>query len=101
MDRTLLHAILALDSIYGLLTWFDRCYLHLCIVDKEGDLVPSERVSKLGHWIKNHRWQSPGIRIGDDRLEYYLSGNHRIILEDYPKYHIEITKQLKNIYNEH
>ena len=97
MDRTLLHEILALDGIYRILTWFDRCYLHLCIADKEGDLQPSEKVSQFGHWVKKTGWQSPGIKFADDRLLYYKTGNGWELIEKYPAAHPQITEQLKQL----
>lgn len=97
MERTFYHEILSIDSIYNVLSWFDRCYLHLCIMNKEGDMESSEKLQKLAGIVKNQNWKSPETKYGQDRLQYYQQKNEWIELDKYSEAHPELTYKIEQL----
>jgi hypothetical protein len=88
--------ILALDSLYGVLSWYERCWLHLLSNGKQpGDV--SERIVALYMIVKSTEWQIPDRKIGHDRLGQYYENGKWNDDEFYSKNHPEITRLIKQI----
>lgn len=108
MDITnyhLLHA-LAIDSIYGMLSWYDRATVHQCINEK---ILPEEispKAQALIITVAENKIEAPEMRYMDDRLLYYkqIYTDGKLDLKpdwlpiyEYSAYHSEITTIIKNI----
>jgi hypothetical protein len=88
---------LALDSFYNYLSWYERCWLHLF---RTGKINGSEstRIVNLTNFVYETNWKAPTRKPGQDRLGYYFDNEQWHDMEDYPKNHPEITKQIKNLF---
>ncbi len=86
--------ILALDSLYGVLSWYERCWLHLESIGKaQGEA--SHRIKALYTTIDETGWEAPHRRAGQDRCGQYQENGEWKEIEKYPKDHPELTQQLK------
>ncbi|SDE73387.1 hypothetical protein [Riemerella columbipharyngis] len=94
--RNTLHEVLALDSIYRLLSLDERITIHRRIKGLPDEL--SLRTEKVIFWVSDNNWRASSIRYGDDRLLYYWderTGWNPI--EKYQKNNKKITTELKKI----
>ncbi|MEI7488346.1 MAG: hypothetical protein WCJ72_13245 [Chryseobacterium sp.] len=92
----LIDDILALDSFYNYLSWYERCWLHLFRIDKvEGYASP--RIASLANFVHETGWKAPSRKPGQDKLGYYFEDEEWHNMDDYPKDHPEITEQIKNL----
>lgn len=101
-QRTIFHQLLALDSIYRVLSFEDRLYLHRCIAGKieDGD-EGSERIFKLNEIVKKKRWKSPEMKYPEfhpDQLYYRNEKNDLIPLEVYPINHPQISELIETTF---
>lgn len=108
MDITnyhLLHA-LAIDSIYGMLSWYDRATVHQCINEKISPAEISPKAQTLIVTVAENKIEAPEMRYMDDRLLYYkqIYTDGKLDLKpdwlpiyEYSAYHSEITTIIKNI----
>lgn len=103
-DYHLLHA-LAIDSIYGILSWYDRATVHQCINEK----IPYEEITPKAQalivTVAEERIKAPEMRYMDDRLLYYkqVYTDEKLDLKpewlpiyEYPAYHSDLTTIIKN-----
>ncbi len=86
--------ILALDSLYGVLSWYERCWLHMVSIGKESG-QPSLRIMSLYKVLVNIEWDAPKRRPGQDRCGQYFEDGKWLEIEHYPKNHPEITNQIR------
>ena len=97
-NRTIFHEVLALDSIYGLLTYTERILLHGCII---GERELNEWILTLINWIKKSGWESPKMKYPEfqkDVLHYEdpVTGS-LITVAEYPVKHPELTEIILKI----
>ena len=90
--------ILALDSLYGVLSWYERAWLHLVIHGKEKG-IPSPRIMALYKVIDSTGWEAPKRKVGHDRLGQYYENGIWNDDEHYHKAHPEITQLIIQIKN--
>lgn len=100
-----MHQALALDSIYKILTWGDRLYLHAAIQGvRSNELAQNKRLLAVLEWITDNDWQPPKTKYGHDRLLYYLEefeyvkikqvSPEWLPIEQYAEEYPEITEQI-------
>lgn len=87
------HEILALDSLYDVLTWYDRCWLHLHRFDKQSG-PPSPRILALLKVITDNHWRAPQRRAGQDRCGQYEHYGEWLEITDYAANNPKITEQI-------
>ncbi|WP_086984865.1 hypothetical protein [Elizabethkingia miricola] len=100
----ILHA-LAIDSIYGVLSWYDRATVHQFLNHK----ISPEEISPKAHalivTITENKIEAPEMRYMDDRLLYYkqIYTDEKLDLKpewlsiyEYSVYHSETTAIIKN-----
>ena len=83
MNNEILFRVLQLDSIFGLLDWSDRAYIHLWILEKSKITTP--KILEAYEWIKTKDWQAPEMRYMDDRLLYFKYGDEWLLISEYKK----------------
>ena len=83
MNNEILFRVLQLDSIFGLLDWSDRAYIHLWILGKNKITTP--KILEAYEWIKTKDWQAPEMRYMDDRLLYFKYGDEWLLISEYKK----------------
>lgn len=100
MNNTLLHNLLALDSLYGILNVGERISLHRKALGKPTILTPKVKFWLI--WLDKMNWEAPSMKYGQDRLAYYEdSDTLRWILADaYPRLHEDLTNQIKILKND-
>lgn len=87
--------VLALDSLYGILSWYDRCWLHLKRIDRISEKT-SPRTVALCKVIEQTGWEPPERRPGQDRCGQYKNENGEWLeIEDYARNHPELTELIK------
>lgn len=99
--RTLFHELLALDSIYHVLPYSDRLFLHRCIAEKAEDHEEgSEKLYQLQEAKKKHHWHSPFMKYPEydkDQL-YYVDANAELRpISEYAATHPEMTETVLKI----
>ncbi|MDV3559812.1 hypothetical protein CMU81_01035 [Elizabethkingia anophelis] len=107
MTITTLHLkeALAFDSIYQVLSWYDRANAHLFLLNKSDELTP--RASKLTMIVAEHHLESPKMRYKEDRACYYKQEYKDCPFDDMPPewqpldqyraFNPEVTKLIKNL----
>lgn len=107
MTITTLHLkeALAIDSIYEVLSWYDRANTHLFLLKKSDELTP--RVSKLTMLVAEYKLESPKMRYKEDRACYYKQEYKDCPfdemppewqpLDQYRAFNPEVTKLIKNL----
>lgn len=97
-NRTIFHEVLALDSIYGLLTYSERILLHSCIIE---ETEMNEWILILIDWIKKSGWESPKMKYPEfqkDVLHYEEPATGNLItVAEYPAKHPELTEEINNL----
>lgn len=98
---------LTIDSIYGVLTWYERTLIHLYLNNKIPPEDMPEKVTKFTIIIKKLRVAPPQMKYGQDRLKYYLQEykqcefldlpNEWLQVEEYQKYHPELTEKINGL----
>jgi predicted ArsR family transcriptional regulator len=98
---------LTIDSIFGVLSWYERTTIHLYLSNKISPEDMPEKVTTLATVVKENKIVPPQMKIGQDRLKYYLQeyrecefldlANEWLQVEEYLKYHPEITQEIKKI----
>ena len=97
MNTETLHEILALDSLIGFLTWFDRAYLQLAKLGKQGELEPSDRILFLGNWMERTGFTVPRTKYGQERMLYFQNKYDRWVLADqFLFHHPELAKAIND-----
>ena len=94
-SRTTGQELLALDSIYKILTANERILLHLA--QKDYPETATENIFKYWDWIDITRWKSPFMKYPEfhsDQLYYEDKNGELQPLDDYPKMHPKITEQI-------
>ena len=107
-EHTIPATILAIDSIFGVLSWYDRTALHLFSNQKITSEELPERVVLLASLIIANNIEAPQMRYGQDRLKYYLQEykehdcidlqNEWLQVEEYKNYHPEFSEKIKKVY---
>jgi hypothetical protein len=92
----LINDILALDSFYNYLSWYERCWLHLLRMDKVDDYA-STRIAALANFVDKSGWSAPQRKPGEDKLGYYFENGKWHDMEDYPKNHPHITEHINKL----
>lgn len=96
--RNIYQEILALDTIYNILSWHDRTILHR-YNNGETYLTFSTKLELLYDYVSNNNWKTPYMKYGQDRLLYFYDEkseqDHPI--EDYKIIYTAITNDLKLI----
>ncbi|HAT3998586.1 TPA: hypothetical protein I9Y90_000068 [Elizabethkingia anophelis] len=106
MHITTLHIkeALAFDSIYQVLTWYDRANAHLFLLKKTDHLTA--KVSKLTMLVAEYKLEAPKMRYKEDRQCYYEQEYDPPVygieqewrtLEEYKAFNPEVTKLIKNL----
>lgn len=98
--RNIYLEMLALDSIYNILSWYDRTSIHRIL---KGEIVNlEEKPMMLNEYIRMTGWTSPYMKYGQDRLLYFYHENTEsdYPIEEYKKMYSHITNDLKYIQNE-
>lgn len=105
MTITTLHLkeALAFDSIYEVLSWYDRAIAHLFILNKVDGITP--KASKLTMLVAEHKLESPKMRYNEERQcvyqqEYDIANDIEsewLPLEEYKEFNPEVTKLIKNL----
>ncbi|ATC39621.1 hypothetical protein [Elizabethkingia anophelis] len=105
MTITTLHLkeALAFDSIYEVLSWYDRANTHLFLLKKSDELTP--RVLKLTMLVAEYKLESPKMRYNTDmqcvyQQEYDIANDIEsewLPLEEYKEFNPEVTKLIKNL----
>lgn len=99
--RTIFHELLALDSIYHVLLYSDRLFLHRCISGSVEDHEEgSEKLYQLQEAKKKHRWHPPFMKYPEfdkDQL-YYENGNADLRpITEYAALNKELTETILKI----
>ncbi|SMC75323.1 hypothetical protein [Chryseobacterium sp. YR221] len=90
---------LALDSIYNILSWYDRVSLHTYM---QGKTLVTENAAKLLKFVKRYEWSSPKMRYNQNNiLEYYDSKVENWLpasryIENHPGLTTQIQEYLSN-----
>lgn len=102
IKRSIYLEALALDSIYHVLKYSDRIYLHRCLAEKAtSEEQGSEALYLVNEIIKTHRWTSPEMKYPefDKDFIYYKDEDGTLRkLEEYPERH-KITLIINKIFN--
>lgn len=98
---------LTIDSIFGVLSWYERTTIHQYLNNKLPPDDMPEKVTMLAVLVKESEFVPPQMKYGQDRLKYYLQeyrecefldlSNEWLLVEEYPKYHTEISTKIKII----
>ena len=83
MNNEILFKVLQLDSIFGLLDWRERTFIHMYINGKSKELTPN--ILDAYGFIQDHNWQAPEMRYMDDRLLYFKYGDEWLLISEYKK----------------
>ncbi|SKB63442.1 hypothetical protein SAMN05660477_00388 [Soonwooa buanensis] len=99
MKITALHLLhtLALDSIIGFLSWYERTSIHLFLNNKISPDELSENITELATIIMLHNITAPNMKYGHDRLLYYEENNNWMPIENYFANNPEILHKLKEL----
>lgn len=101
MEITTYHLLqaLAFDSIYNVLTWYDRAIAHLFIISKT-DIV-TDRCYKLSAAIAINKIEAPEMKYKEDHMLYFYEKNSETwqSIEFYPLWHQKTTEIIKRINN--
>ena len=95
MNKDVLFKVLQLDSIFEVLDWAERVAIHIYIAGKEKRTT--SKIFDIYEWIITNNWQSPTMKYGDDRLQYFLKNEIWEPLENYKRYNPEIEKALNQL----
>lgn len=98
LPRTTEQEVLALDSIYKLLTAHERILLHQSQGRNEAEITA--RIWELTQWIEQTGWKTPFMKYPEFHKDvlYYEDENGQLQpLENYPEMHPEITEQIKKL----
>lgn len=89
---------LALDSIYNILSWYDRVSLHTYM---QGKTLITENATKLLKFVKKYEWYSPKMRYNQNNiLEYYdYKTENWLLASQYSKNHSGLTIQIQEYLN--
>lgn len=92
------NSTLALDSIYNVLSWYDRVSLHTYM---QGKTLVTEKATKLLKFVKKTEWYSPKMRYNQNNmLEYYDAKTENWLLaSQYIKNHPRLTTQIQEYLN--
>ncbi|ROI09767.1 hypothetical protein EGI11_03145 [Chryseobacterium sp. H3056] len=93
--RTTEQEVLALDSIYKILTANERILLHRSQHKNEAEIT--EKIFKLLKWVEKTGWKSPYMKYPEwhhDVLHYEDENGKLLAVETYPRAHQEITEQI-------
>lgn len=98
---------LTIDSIFGVLSWYERTMIHQYLNNKLSPDDMPEKVTMLAVLVKENEIVPPQMKYGQDRLKYYLQEyrecefldlpNEWLQVEEYLKYHPEITMKIKSL----
>lgn len=98
---------LTMDSIFGILSWYERTMIHLYLNNKVSPEDMPEKVTAMAVTIKESGIAPPQMRYGQDRLKYYLQqykecefldlSNEWLQVEEYQKYHPELTIKINQL----
>ncbi|MCT3673604.1 hypothetical protein HZQ94_10440 [Elizabethkingia anophelis] len=71
MNITTYHLLqaLAIDSIYNVLSWYDRANAHLFLVKKADEIT--DKTFKLAEIVAKNNIEAPKMVYRDDRFLYY------------------------------
>lgn len=97
LPRTTEQEVLALDSIYRILSADERILLHQSQT-RSDELT--DKIRKLMQWIESSGWKTPYMKYPEfhnDALYYEDENGELQPVENYPKAHPKITEQLKNL----
>lgn len=95
--RTSEQELLALDSIYKILTIHERILLHLS--QNKPMAETTDNIWRLLKWIDDNGWKSPFMKYPEfhkDVLHYEDEFGELQPVKNYPNAHKDITEQLKN-----
>ena len=107
MEITTYHLLqaLAIDSIYNVLSWYDRAIAHLFLVKKADEITT--RTFKLAEIIAQNNIKAPKMAYRDDRFLYYRQeykdcqfmdlSPEWLPIEQYKAFNPEVTKLIKNL----
>ncbi|MCT2563974.1 hypothetical protein [Chryseobacterium herbae] len=100
---------LTIDSIFGVLSWYERTAIHQYLNNKISPEDMPEKVTVLASVVKENNIVPPQMKYGQDRLKYYLQEyreyefldlpNEWLQIEEYAKYYPELTQKIKEITN--
>lgn len=92
------NSTLALDSIYNVLSWYDRVSLHTYM---QGKTLVTENAAKLLKFVKKNEWYSPKMRYNQNNvLEYYDSkAENWLLASQYSKNYPGLTIQIQEYLN--
>ncbi|GGG47271.1 hypothetical protein [Epilithonimonas arachidiradicis] len=83
MKNEILFKVLQLDSIFGLLDWTERAFIHQYIIGKSKTLT--EKILDAYGFIEDHDWDAPEMRYMDDRLLYFKHNGEWLLIAEYKK----------------
>ncbi|WP_308004463.1 hypothetical protein [uncultured Chryseobacterium sp.] len=89
---------LALDSIYNVLSWYDRVSLHYYL--QNGSLLTANAI-KLLDIVKKHEWYPPKMRYNQNNLlEYYEPKQESWLhVNQYIANYSKLTTQIQKYFN--
>ncbi|MDV4024220.1 hypothetical protein CMT52_07705 [Elizabethkingia anophelis] len=99
MDITSYHLLqaLAFDSIYGVLSWYDRAVAHMYLYNKVEKVT--ERAYKLTVAVAQHKLKAPEMRYKEDKILYFYEENSETWqpVESYRQWYMKTTTIIENI----
>ncbi|WP_336717155.1 hypothetical protein [Chryseobacterium mucoviscidosis] len=92
------NSALALDSIYHVLSWYDRVSLHSY---KQGENSVTKKATELLKFVKKNEWHPPKMRYAQNNvLEYYEpKQSNWLKIAEYMKNHPKLTIQIQENLN--
>ncbi|MFY7843777.1 hypothetical protein [Chryseobacterium gambrini] len=92
------NSALALDSIYNVLSWYDRVSLHSYM---HGGSLVTKKATQLLKFVKTHEWYPPKMRYTQNNvLEYYEPKQESWLkIAQYMKNHPKLTVQIQEYLN--
>ena len=83
MKNEILFKVLQLDSIFGILDWTERAYVHQQILGRS--IVTTEKILEAYQWIIDNDWTAPEMRYMDDRFLYFKHNGEWLLIAEYKK----------------